>query len=233
LVPTGTITFRDGTATLGTGTLDASGNSTYATSSLAVGSHSITAEYGGDSDNSGSTSTGLSMTINAPLAADFSITVSPTSGSITAGNPATVTVTINPLNGFNLATSFACSGLPAHSVCNFSPSSVTPNGTAVVTTTLTINSDEAAAAIAGGGAILSFLLLPVVVRQGRTRKLLASATPILLLGLLALALSACSAGSGGGITSKNNNTPKGTYPITVTATSGSISHSATYSYTVK
>jgi hypothetical protein len=62
--PTGTVTFKDGGTTLGTGTLNSSGQATFATSSLAVGSHSITAVYGGDSNHLGSTSPVLTQTVN-------------------------------------------------------------------------------------------------------------------------------------------------------------------------
>src|SRR5207237_229303 len=47
--PTGTVTFNDGAATLGTATVNASGQASFTTSGLAVGSHSVTAAYGGDS----------------------------------------------------------------------------------------------------------------------------------------------------------------------------------------
>jgi hypothetical protein len=54
--PTGTVTFKDGTATLGTGTLNGSGQATFTTSSLALGTHPITAVYGGDGSLAPSTS---------------------------------------------------------------------------------------------------------------------------------------------------------------------------------
>jgi hypothetical protein len=211
------------------------GKATYGTSKLAVGNHSVTAVYSGDADNGVSTSAPLSITINTPPAADFTFLLSANSGSVTAGGPASVTATVTPLNGFNAATTFACSGLPSHSTCNFSPSSVTPNGTAA-TTTLTINSNVATAAISGGGAILSFLLIPVFwKRHGKRHHLARFSILALLLAMVALGICACGAGSnvgGGGGNGSNSNTPKGTYPITITATSGSLSHSATYSFTV-
>jgi subtilase family serine protease len=61
--PTGTVTFKDGTTTLGTGTI-ASGKATYSTTSLAKGTHSITAVYGGNSNYLTATSSVLSQTIN-------------------------------------------------------------------------------------------------------------------------------------------------------------------------
>ena len=67
--PTGTVTFEEGTNTLGTGTLDANGQATFQTSSLTMGTHTITAVYAGDSNFLTSTSTALSLPVNAPAVA--------------------------------------------------------------------------------------------------------------------------------------------------------------------
>jgi hypothetical protein len=61
--PTGTVTFKDGASTLGTGALSG-GKATFTLSTLAVGSHSITAVYGGSIDFTGSTSSVLTQTVN-------------------------------------------------------------------------------------------------------------------------------------------------------------------------
>jgi hypothetical protein len=45
--PGGTVTFHDGSTTLGTAALDASGHATLTTTALAVGAHSITVSYSG------------------------------------------------------------------------------------------------------------------------------------------------------------------------------------------
>jgi hypothetical protein len=58
--PTGTVTFKDGNTTLGTATLSTANGVTSAslsTSSLALGGHTITASYGGDSNYSASSAT--------------------------------------------------------------------------------------------------------------------------------------------------------------------------------
>lgn len=47
--PTGTVTFLDGGATIGTGTLSG-GVASFSTSALSVGNHAITASYGGDTN---------------------------------------------------------------------------------------------------------------------------------------------------------------------------------------
>ncbi len=62
--PTGTVTFSDGGTSLGTGTLNGSGTATVTTTSLLVGSHTITAVYNGDANFSSSTSAPLSQVVN-------------------------------------------------------------------------------------------------------------------------------------------------------------------------
>ena len=62
--PTGTVTFKDGSTTLGTGTLNSSGQATFPTSTLSAGNHSITVVYGADSNFNGSTSTVLTQSVN-------------------------------------------------------------------------------------------------------------------------------------------------------------------------
>lgn len=63
--PTGTVTFKDGATVLGTVALSG-GVATLTTSSLTIGSHSITAEYGGDANNGPSTSAALVQTVDTP-----------------------------------------------------------------------------------------------------------------------------------------------------------------------
>src|SRR5206468_3824377 len=62
--PSGTVTFKDGTTTLGTATL-ASGAASFASAAFNGGTHSITAVYAGDSNNTTSTFFVLMQTINA------------------------------------------------------------------------------------------------------------------------------------------------------------------------
>jgi uncharacterized delta-60 repeat protein len=63
--PTGTVTFKDGVNTLGTGTLS-SGKAIFQTSTLAAGAHSMTAAYGGTTSFASSTSAVLTQTVNQP-----------------------------------------------------------------------------------------------------------------------------------------------------------------------
>jgi hypothetical protein len=62
--PTGTVTFLNGSSTLGTATLNASGVAAFTTTTLTVGNHSITVSYGGDANFTASTSAALTQTVN-------------------------------------------------------------------------------------------------------------------------------------------------------------------------
>ena len=89
--PTGTVTFMDGSVSLGIGTLGNTGMATYTTSALAVGAHSITAVYGGDGNYTVSTSVATPQTVN-PASTTTALTVTP--GSTTYGQSVTLTATI-------------------------------------------------------------------------------------------------------------------------------------------
>ena len=62
--PTGTVTFKSGTTVLGGGTLNASGVATFSTTTLAIGTHSMTAVYNATPNDASSTSVALSQVIN-------------------------------------------------------------------------------------------------------------------------------------------------------------------------
>lgn len=242
--PTGTVTFKDGTTTLGTGTVNASGVATYATSALAAGSHSITASYGGDTNNAASVSSSVTVVV-WPGPADFTMALSPGSGSFKAGKPATVTITVTSVNGFNAATTLSCGTLPKNTTCAFSSSSITPDVSGMATSTLTITTDTKPASaidqvargnisghapvrnpIVSASAALALVLIPLF--GARNRKLRRTLLTLSCFGLLAVLISTGIAGCGGGPT-----TPKGNYSVQVTGASGSTSHSATFSLTVQ
>jgi len=240
--PTGTVTFLDGTTTLGTGTLSASGVATYATSALATGAHSITAQYGGDSNFAASTSTALTVTVQAPVPASFTLSASPTSLSITPGATGTTTVSVTPAGGFAQPVTFACSGLPSEATCTFAPATVTP-GASAVTTVLTITTTAAQSAVqksriyrsgmAGLLALGSLLLFAV---PGTKRAARWSRWFVLVMALaLGGGLISCGGGGsgGGGGTQTNPGTPAGTSTVTITATSGSLNPTASMQVTVQ
>ena len=132
--PTGTVTFNDGTTALGTGTLNSSQVATFTTSTLTADTHSITAVYGGDSANAGSTSPVLSQVIVAPT---FTITTPSTPATALSGQTTTSTFTVTPTGTTTVPITFACNGLPDATVtCSASP--IAAGATGVQTVTLTI-----------------------------------------------------------------------------------------------
>ncbi len=62
-LPTGTVTFRDGSDPLSTVPVNGSGQAAITTSSLALGPHSITATYNGDANTTGSASSTLNQVV--------------------------------------------------------------------------------------------------------------------------------------------------------------------------
>jgi sugar lactone lactonase YvrE len=236
--PGGTVSFYDGTTLLGQGTVS-SGVATYSTSALAVGAHTITAAYSGDTDFSAVTSSALTEAIE-----DF--TVSWLSSGVTTliavpGGQAVYSLTLSPPSGMTFAApiTFSVTGLPPGATATFSPATVAAGaGTTTVTMTVTLASQSAVTPLGrlfGGGALpvaLGLILLPFA---GRMRRAPWRWSGMVFLIALSLAVAAGVAGCGGS-SSSNGSSPAPTakgYLLTITATSGSLSHSATVNLTVE
>ena len=143
LVPTGTVTFYDGSATLGTATLSG-GTASFTTSILTTGSHSIIAQYGGDSNFSGSNSTPLAQTVNQD--GSGTVVVSSLNPSI-YGQSVTVTATVTA--------AAPGSGMPTGTVTFYDDSTslgsmTLNNGTAILTTAALVAGSHAITASYGG-----------------------------------------------------------------------------------
>jgi hypothetical protein len=230
---TGTVTFLDGATSLGMGTL-AGGMATFATSSLAAGSHSITAQYGGNANYATSTSPVVTQTVNA--AADFSVSASPGNLTIVAGQSGTVAFTVTPQNGSTQTVSFSCSGLPSASACAFVPMSITLDGTHAAMTQVTISTTARTVAVKAIGAarppILGQMLGTLAIciagifglalfrpRHPAWRVALALLVFTIPLAVLISCANGPASSGGGG-------TPAGTSSVIITATSGTDSHAA-------
>jgi RHS repeat-associated protein len=118
--PTGTVTFKDGGAAIGSGAVTA-GVATLATSSLALGNHTLSADYAGDTNNDPSTSTGISVVINAATAGPMTWQY----GYDAMGRPTTV---LDP-NGLASYTYYDSLGRPVQTQQPANTGSATPTTT--------------------------------------------------------------------------------------------------------
>ena len=91
--PTGSVVFRDGANVLGTVPLSGAG-ANFTTSALGVGTHSITAQYAGDTDNTPATSPVLVQTVNRNAS---TTTIAPPA-AIRLGQSATIMATVAPVS---------------------------------------------------------------------------------------------------------------------------------------
>jgi sugar lactone lactonase YvrE len=90
--PTGALTLRDGSTTIGTQTVAADGTFTFPAVALSVGTHPLTAFYAGDTDNASATSPLLNVVVVlAPTSTGLSTSASPAS----AGQNVTFTASVS------------------------------------------------------------------------------------------------------------------------------------------
>ncbi len=84
----------------------------------------------------------LALAWAASLDPDFALTATPASVSMSAGQPASFTLTISPISGSTgMVVNFtpsSCAGLPAGATCSFNPASVNFDGTNNASTVVTI-----------------------------------------------------------------------------------------------
>jgi hypothetical protein len=236
-IPTSSVTFKDGSSTLFTGTLNGSGIATYTTTSLAVGSHSISAIYSGDASNTASTSPAVVVTVE-----DFSLPSTAPTISVTApGQTGMAAIAVTPLSGFTGTVSFSCSTPANMSESSCSAPSAQISGATAATSTLTVTTtaSQQLASISDqtprlaptiAGAVLSGCLwfgIPAF----RRRRFASSIFLALLVGVMGAV--GCSGGSSGGGGQADPGTPAGSYTLVLTGTSGTSSHSVNVSVTVQ
>jgi regulation of enolase protein 1 (concanavalin A-like superfamily) len=87
------------------------------------------------------------MSIGTPPP-DYTISDTPGSQTVTAGNSTTYTTSINALNGFTDTVSLSVSGLPTGATASFSPATITGSGSSVLTVVT-------ASTVAGGTYVLT------------------------------------------------------------------------------
>jgi uncharacterized repeat protein (TIGR01451 family) len=180
-----------------------------------------------------------STTVTA-LATDFTVDVEPKNQSIAAaGDTALYHVTVSPLPPpFTTNISLSVSGLPSASSPSFNPNPVSLASGGPVTSALSIATTARPIPIARSGRshtlVVAFVLpglvlLGVGVGSERRRR---RVTGILLCFILLTLLAWQPACSKTQTIQPTGGTPPGTYTLTLTATSGTLSHNQTFTITV-
>ena len=247
--PAGVVSFIDGTTPIGSATI-ANGSAQVTISTLTAGSHSITAAYAGDTDYSGSSSSPLSLTI-----LDFTLGNAGGSGgssgqsqTASPGGSATYTVNLIPSSGttFPDPMTLTLTGLPTGATATLSTpgwaqqsatSWILPANQPVNDLSLTVQLPAQTAAATPNDAparrlpltLLGVLLLPFA---GRWRRAGMRVSRWLCVALIAAGFAAFGGTVGCGSSSTHTQTSQ-LYTITVTVTSGALTHSTELNLTVQ
>ena len=179
-------------------------------------------------------STTLSLVVQAP---DFSVGMSsgtPTSQTISAGQTANFNLVITPSGSFTGEVNLSCGITPVVTpapTCTLSSASVQVSGSSAQPVTVTVGTT--ASVTTGAVSYTHFppaamplawmsILLGSAFWMRNRKRLSVLATPVIV---LTLALCVSCGGSGSTSSHTTPGTPAGTYTATVTASSGSLSHS--------
>jgi hypothetical protein len=202
--------------------LTASGVVVWAPPLLNTDTYSVVAKYSGDSNFHPSESPVFTQYV-----ADFAVGL-PKTITIVKGAAVSQSLSLTSLNHFSGAVQLVCSGLPYKSSCNLTQNSLvlqaaTTGAADPVTTAMTIKTAGETVTVVG-----SFLFFFGLGGLRRKRRLF---FPLVVLGFLAfvVGLAGC---AGGNRYMQNDGTPVGSYPITLVATSGGISHTSSITLNV-
>lgn len=192
-----------------------------------------------------SSATGANVLSLTGSGADFSVSGTPASQSISAGTAANYTLNVASVGAaFGNSINLTCAGLPAGSTCTFQQTSLPADAstTLVISTkapqsqsvrqgTTSRNSPALTAAL----TFSSFGLVGLLLVGGRRQKRLLSGV-LTVLGLLiicGLASSCAGVSAGNSNNSMIPGTPAGTYNVKVTGASGSLTHSTALTLVVR
>lgn len=189
---------------------------------------------------------GVSPAVVFPVAA-FTLEARQTTATVNAGGSATYPLEVTPrFAAFDNAIALRCSGLPRGTTATFSPATVTP-GAAAAVSELTLKTTSRSGAAAGrstafaggvpfgpGPAVLAVLALLAALglRRGRSQRPVRGLLAAGALIVLAILISSCSAGGGNG-KNTDTGTPAGTYVVSVSGVSGSLTVSTSVELVVR
>jgi hypothetical protein len=229
--PTGTVTFFDNGVPIGSA-VPVVGGQAQLTTLLLSGAQVISATYSGDANFVGSSSTANATVTVAPL--DFTMTpLSPVSLNVVPGSSAVVSFNVTPLYLiYPGPVSFSVTGLPSNATYTVTPTSVAANGGPQ---TVTVTIQTAAATVRNvmpshGAPIALALFVPLLALGALRRRKRWLSLVVLVLGVVAgSAVVGCGTNSGNGFFGQSPQT----YPVVITATSGTVQHTINVSLLVQ
>lgn len=173
------------------------------------------------------TGTGVAaLTIGAGQGGSTSVTVN-------SGGVATYSLSLVGGTGFSGTANLACTGSPQYSSCSVTPSTATLSGgtAAAFTVTVTTGTTQTAMEMSHRKlALAGFCMAPLLGLcwfLRRRHRLFGLCGLCLAMAVLAFGVSGCAGSGGGGSTKQGTtyNTSPGTYTLTITAASGSVTTS--------
>src|SRR5438874_6910842 len=115
---------------------------------------------------------------NCGGAADYSLSVSPASVTVTQGGSGTSTITVNPVNGFSGSVSLSASGLPAGVTANFGTNPTTSTSVVTLSANSTATTGTATVTITGtSGTLTHTTAISLTVNAAATPNFSLSASP--------------------------------------------------------
>lgn len=242
--PTGSFTFYDGAAVLSTVPLDSSAHASFTTSTLAVGSHPLSAVYAGNTIYATSKSPVVNEVILAPPQ-DFTIALATPNLTIRTQHHATTSVTLSSINGLSDSLALTCGNLPKYLTCRLTPNPQVLTANSSPAVALYLDTDSVlgyarnslpAPRTPGTAPIFSVVLLAPFGLLASRRARHAPALRIVLLSLFGVTAAVTMTGCGEIIITSEipPSVAPGTYTIPITATGGTtgISHTAVLNLTV-
>ena len=123
----GTVSLLDGGKTVASAALSG-GQASFSTIGLSMGSHTLSAQYGGAVADAGCVSGALIVSVQTLVSAtDFALVATSTAVTASAGTPGVFGFTLTPAGGpMASAVVLAVSGLPVEATASFSPATLPP-----------------------------------------------------------------------------------------------------------
>ncbi len=219
--PSGVVRFVEGNSTIGSAAIVGS-TATLVTTTLTLGTHTITAVYVGDANFASVHSSNVSV-----LVEDFSLALSNPTVAISHGGIATYSFLVSPIGGARMPSDihFTMRGGPQYATSAFSPQVITA-GSGSGTVTLSVQTPNfpagqaSSSALSGNGVRLALLSFGAfTLGFWHKRKRIARGWSLGLILLLAGAACSTLTGCGSGWRTQF-------WTLSVTASSGNLTHTA-------